>query len=357
MTTSSATAIATIGSLRKKIVLKSVYGKTNHKLRLEPCRDGRTGAWMGVKNLSDEQKRTAEYFVQPGVTYLEIVDGYEFDLTRPKDKIDWQWVQHCPQIGVGRESTDFNIKGDEAEDFTSYEGADKEFYVFDEENEVLREEKRNSREFEALSYINDQSPSALYQVARLLGSNMESNNTASVRNFLNSKARKHPDAVLKISQNPHNATRLFLYAALDREIIRKRAGVFYYNDTPLGTTEDQALLWLGEDRNYSLVRAIKLDLQPGAQPRPTASEANRQLFDLASDDQAPAAATIPALPTFSAGSFGNDDEQTSLDDMDDVNDVNAMGEPTDLSGTSPTATMNPPTLPRAQARRQNGSNK
>lgn len=357
----SDTALMMTEPVSKKIVLKNVYGKTNNKLRLEPCYNQRTSQWMGVKKLSDEQKRNATYFVEPGVTFLIIKDGHEFDLTREKDRIDWEWVQFCPQIGVGRESTDFQFKGQEAEDFKSYEGGEREFYVYDEEAEVSREERRLSKEFEAEKYVHDQSNTGIYRVARLLGSNMENSTPSAVRNFLVSKARKHPEKVLAIALDPAQKSRLFLYAALDKEIVRKRDGVYYYNEVGMGTTEDQALLWLQEDRNHTLVRGIAVLLKPENKPTRSISEANQAVFASTMDDEPEAASvTSPvAAPTAFAPAFAptfapapgfvfpdvltaNDDDEPSLDDMDAL---------------APALQAPAVTLPRAQARRQNGSNK
>ena len=268
--------------------------------------------------------------MEPSVTYLVLKDGHEFDLSREKDRVDWQWVQHCPQIGVGRESTDFKFKGQEAEDFKSYEGGEREFYVFDETAEVEREERRLGKEFEAERYVHEQSQTGIYRVARLLGSNMESSTPAAVRNFLVSKARKHPEQVLAIASDPAQKSRLFLYAALDREIIRRRAGVYYYNEVAMGTTEDQALLWLQEDRNHTLVRSISLALKPDRQPARAISEANQAVFADTMDDE-------------------QDDEQD--DTMDDDQDAPGPAAAAAAAGVAA------PPVPRAQARRQAGSNK
>lgn len=340
---SAETALMTTPA-HKKIVLKSCYGKTGHKLRLEPCKDAYSNQWLGVEKLSEEEKRKRSYVVQPGHyfrdgqevpgTYLEITDGYTFDLNKEVDRINWEWAKHCPQIAVDHAATDRAIKGEKAEDFMSYEGDDKEFYVFDADAEVIGQEKRDNNVFAALSYIHDQSPSQLYQLARLLGSNMDNTSTAGVRNYLNDKARKHPDQVLKVSQDPSSKSRLFLYKALDNEVIRRRDGVYYYNQNPLGTTEDQVLLWMQEDRNYTLVRAISLELQPNTTPKAITSEANQQLFEQ----------LHPSEPVFSneqVNAASDAGDEPSLEDMDAL---------------APEASPASPSQPRAQARRQAGRN-
>ncbi|WP_216726087.1 hypothetical protein [Hymenobacter siberiensis] len=331
----------------KLVVLKSCYGKTNHKLRLEPCRDGRTGKWLGVADLSEEEKRNSKYVVEPGVTFLEIVDGFTFDLTKLKDATDWQWVKECPQIAGAREETNHAIKGEEQEDFTSYEGADKEFFVFDEQAEEEREEKRYSKERKAENYVGDLSNTMIYRVARLLGSNMDGARPSAVRNYLSTKARKHPQQVLDVQKDPAQKSRLFMYAALDKEVIRKRGGVFYYNDIALGTTDEQVLLWLGEDRNYTLVRGIANAINPAEQAKATISQANAELFEQTL--QEPAAPVAPVLQPYQsinpAGqpegpAFTNEDDDDALD-LSDIDANAGFSEPASL-------TPAPANLTRAQ---------
>lgn len=263
----------------RTVVLKSCYGKTGIKMFLEPCRDGRTGRWLGVEALSEEQKRGREYVVVPGVTRLEIQDGYTFDLRDPRQAIDWAWVQHCPQIVGGRNEASYH--GISAEESRSFEGADNEFYVFDEAAETANQEQRFDKQYQALQVIHElKGHSAYYQFARLLGSNMETSSVSAVRTFLQDQAQRFPQRVMAAKQDASSSVKLFLYAALDKEIIRKRQGVFYYNDIALGSTEEQTLFWLGEDRNFTLVRAMQLELYPSKQAAPRQiSQANQQLFE------------------------------------------------------------------------------
>lgn len=260
-----------------RIVLKSVYGKTGHKLRLEPCFSQRTNEWLGVDKLSEEQKRLATYVVEPGKTFLTITDNHEFDLTREKDRKDWEWVRHCPQIGVNRDATNFNIRGEQAEDFTSFEGADKEFYMYSEAAELAHELSLGEEKFKAEKFVREQSVIGRNRMARLLGSNMDNTSSAEVLRFLVGKAQKHPKQLLSLANDPSTTKRLFLYSALDRNIIVKRDGVYLYGDVRLGISEEQCLLWLEDDRNYTLVRGIKNALDAKVRPL-TPSKANHALF-------------------------------------------------------------------------------
>lgn len=309
-----------------KIVLKSCYGKTGHKLRLEPCKDGRTGRFLGVDNLSEEEKRKTDYVVEPGVTYLEITDGFEFDLTDPRQAKNWKWVKECPQIVGGRNETNFHM---DAEESRSFEGSDNEFYVFDQEADTVAQETQFDKQFTALKHIHElKGSSAIYQTARLLGSNMESSSIPAVRTFLLGKAQKHPEQILKVAKDGSSKVRLFLYAALDKEVIRKRAGVFYYNETALGTTEDQVMLWLGEDRNYTLVRAMQLDLYPTTRPKTQVSQANQELFNRSFDP----------ITEHDAGALQSNESAPTLptDSVPDGSDFEVQGEDEDLDANDPT---------------------
>lgn len=257
------------------IVLKSVYGKTNHKLKLGPTIDGRTGRMLGVKNLSEEEKRTARYFIDEK-TRFELEDGTSFDLSDEIDAIKWECIRHSPYIASSREQ--------------AYSGDDTVFFVQDENKEVNKQLTRANSVFEAMEYVRERSQAEWFQVARLLGSNMEASRPNEVMVYLNSVAMDTPGRILSVKRDPHFKSKLFLLGLLDKNILQRQSGMIKYGELTLGVDEDQALLWLKDSRNRDVVDLLHNKLYPEfARPQNEETAFDEPVTDDSDQDAEPSA--------------------------------------------------------------------
>lgn len=239
----------------QKIILRSVFGKTAGPAKIEPTHPrGQDHVWLGVPNLTAQEKRAGMYQVAvPGLTFIQIQDGYEVDCGTEKGLYDWEWMQYAPQIVQNRADTDYNPE-------KPHEGADSEFYIVVPNFEEAKAAKTFDQRREAMNYVAKLSPVGWYQLARLLGANMENSNSFSVYNYLQGIADKKPERILLAKDEENASVRLLFLKLEDAGIIRKTEGVYKYNDKVLGTSEKQVVYNMCLKEHASIVRFMRNDL-------------------------------------------------------------------------------------------------
>jgi hypothetical protein len=236
----------------KKIMLRSVYGKMPAGVDVEPTRmKGYDHRFHGVPKLSEEEARKALFpIAEPGQTKETLTDGMIFDLGTEKDLYRWEWIQHAPQIVQHREDSNFDPK-------KPHEGADKEFYILVPEWEEEAQAKSHSDRIKAQNYINKLSPVAWYQLARLLGNNMDNATELAVYNYLQGVCQHRPSRIIDAKDDSQGEVKLFYFRLTDAGVIRHIDGVYRYNNTVLGTTESQVYHYLSLEDNAAVVRFMR----------------------------------------------------------------------------------------------------
>lgn len=328
----------------QKIILRSVYGKTAGPAKIEPTHPrGQDHVWLGVPNLTAQEKRAGMYQVAtPGLTFIQIQDGYEVDCGTEKGLYDWEWMQYAPQIVQHREDTDYNPE-------KPHEGADSEFYIVVPNFEEERAAKTFDERREAMNYVAKLSPVGWYQLARLLGANMENSKPYSVYNYLQGIADKKPDRII-LAKNEENANVRLLFLKLeDAGVIRKAEGVYKYNDKVLGTSEKQVIYNLCLKENASIVRFMRNDLGvktlglPVDSPYATYASADSQAA-LAAQAAQPSSVmeTIARINAKNNVAAPTEDEDDYVDDEDEAVQSAADAQPKPSSAT-------PPSIPAPEA--------
>lgn len=228
------------------IVLKSVYKIP--KMKIQPTRDKTTNRFLGVPELSPKQKEGLAYYATPD-DMIEIYDGKTFDLSKEEDRIIWDWVKYSPRIGASREAIDSS--------------RDKEFYVHIEGIESAKKVKRRDMVHEAVSFIKKDSQADHYKRAKLLGNRMDQMPHIEVIEYLYNVAESTPHKIISLYTDGNMKTKLLLLDAMEARIIYQDSGIYRYGDTEiLGTTEEQAVIWLQSADNKNLVDMIKKQLYP-----------------------------------------------------------------------------------------------
>lgn len=244
------------GTAKDKIItLKSVY--KDGTMTVQPAFSPATGWFLGVAELSEEEKKKSKYYVKVGLTGLEarqntrlkLKEGFQLDLSKERDAINWQWLKHLPCIAMSFE---------EAQRSKAY------FYVHIEAREAEIRNKKTDRLYEALSYIRDDAPTNYPSRALLLGTDMEHEPLAVIKEFLDNKAKENPESIIRIYT--HRSLKLYLlfHNAVKANIIRKNYddNTYRYGTVILGINEELAVNYLSQKENQDILTLIDKQVFP-----------------------------------------------------------------------------------------------
>lgn len=242
------------GSVTDKVIqIKSIY--KNGKRSIQPALDSSTGWWAGVERLSDEEKKERKYYVTVGETgerdrlntTVVLKDGLEFDLNTLRDRTNWGWVKYCPALEM------------------SFESAQKskcEFYVHIEGRESEKSNKASENVFDAMKCIMEDAATEYPNKALLLGVDLSHEPSATIKEFLLSRAKKNPAEILNLYRNKSMRINLLYVKAKQKGLIKKNNedGVIKYGVTILGITEDSAIAYLQQNRD--ILELLDRDVNP-----------------------------------------------------------------------------------------------
>lgn len=233
---------------KKKMTLRAVYGKQQGSLFIQPVTDSRTGRLVGVKNLSEEEKRNATRVVEASTT-RKIQDGVVVDLSNEIDSIDWNWIKHSPAIAMS---------------FADAQSSPNAlFYVEDLDAETEKKISKKDLVYKAMTHVKESSAHKKLQASRLLGQDATHFSPLQIDDFLTSIAFENPEKIIKVYEDKNSKTRLFYYQLLDSKLITKeRGGIIKYEEITLGINEEQALEWLKTPENRDIVQQLTQTLNP-----------------------------------------------------------------------------------------------
>lgn len=240
-------------SSNKVIEIKSIYKSGKHTV--QPAFDPKTGWYAGVERLSDEQKKTRQYYVNVGLTKEEarhntkivLKSGDSFDLNNPIDAINWEWLKHLPCIAM------------------SYEEAQQGkalFYVHIEGREAELANTRTEGWLEAMNLVNDDPSTNYVNRALLLGFDMEGEETASIKEFLFATAKESPKKIFRIYRDKSmQIYLLFAKAKKAGHIVKDEVnGVFRYGSNILGVSEEASIAFLQQEEG--ILELLERDTKP-----------------------------------------------------------------------------------------------
>jgi hypothetical protein len=322
----------------KRIQLRSANGKFGQPVHIEPTHArGYDNRWLGIPSLTPDEKQRSNFpLAVPGETYVKVPDGYEIDCGTEEGLYQWEWLQHAPQLVSDTDKFDPE---------KPHEGADKELYVFVPALEEERRAKQLTDRIDAGNYIRSVSPKKWYDVARLLGSNMENATEYTVYNYLLDVADKRPKDILGVRDDAQADQKLLVKRLLDRGIIRQEEGTFKYNQMFLGTTEQQVLLFISQAQHQDVVQYMRnaLGVGGGLVPTPVStSYASYNQVPQQVQQQASAPSTVlnaprPTNAPAAATTTGTDLSNEDLGDDYQEHDPTADESATDTTATTTTA--------------------
>ena len=259
--------------LSNKIILRSVRGKVGNVIKMQPCKNPRTGKYApcvkrvdshGDMILSEEDKRDPNWqdFVREDEIF-DIVDGYTLDLDDVRQRFIWEAIKYCPYIAPDMYAKDANgnslINGD------SKRYGIAELYVERPGVEASKRVSRKKIKHDAESYIysDERGYDGRVLKARLLGHRMEGMADADVTDYLLQIADRDPEKIINLYTGGDTAVRLLFVEARDKNIIIYKNKLYMYADNVvLGATDDAAILFLKDPKNANIYKLIKQDTYP-----------------------------------------------------------------------------------------------
>lgn len=230
------------------ITLKAIYGKGQGALLLNPVRSRVTGKLLGVKELSEEERRKE---VRPitADTQRRISDGLTIDLSNPVDAIDWEWIKYNEEIADSFDEAQMSPKA--------------LFYIDKPDQEVEDRLKRGEMRFEAESFIRNCSNKKLQEVARYLGQNINYMKPSDILDWLLQRitTKNGPEEILKARDDKKFSRRLFLFDLIENKKVKRDSNdIHYYGDIVMGLNRTATIEWLDNPKNADIVGKLMAEL-------------------------------------------------------------------------------------------------
>ena len=242
-----------------KITLKQI-NKEAGAFTVCPAKDPqRPGFYLGVEKITEDDKKSRKYYVDPEKLNVKLTDGKVFDLSDEVDKINWNWIKYIPEIAMSFENAQKS----------SYE---TRFYVMIEEVESRKTVKRLEVKLTALNLVKADDPTNYSSRARLLGVDMRGSTAIAQREFLMEEADKRPERVLDVYNSDTVGIRLLVLNALDKGVVDYDQRIYSYNTTTLGMSEDAVIEFLTRSVNRPIRDLIQGDLDHITNPEKEAEE-------------------------------------------------------------------------------------
>lgn len=243
------------GTAKDQVIeIKAIY-KTAGKHTLQPAFNPHTGWWAGVERLSEEEQKKKDYFVTVGKTGSEsnlntkiaMKDGHILDLNNKVDRINWEWLKHCPEIAMS---------------FAEAQSSRALFYVHIEGREAELTNSKTEEMFEAMRLVMEDPTTNYENRALLLNMDMEGERPSVIKEFLLEKAKKDPKSILRIYRDKYMKINLLYLKAkkTNKILVSPNDNVVRYGSTILGVSDDSAIAYL--QSNEDILELLERDVNP-----------------------------------------------------------------------------------------------
>jgi hypothetical protein len=128
--------------------------------------------------------------------------------------------------------------------------------------ESERSVSRKKLIIQAMNLVEQDSVEGRLTKCKLLGKNMRYAPSSDVEDYLYQIAEKSPARIIDLYTNGDTALRLLLIEAKEKNIIRKKNGVFMYGESVLGMTDDAVINFFKIASNKTIFEEIKRETFP-----------------------------------------------------------------------------------------------
>jgi len=234
----------------KVITIRSVYKVKEYHFQPTKQKNGLNWPWVKSTRvgadgrsemiMSDAERNNpdSQYFI-PEDLDIVVVDGTTFNLADPLQYNKWMAIKDHDLFAPSRDARDEDgvllIDGDARKYGTA------ELYVDTPGEESERSVSRKKLIIQAMTMVEKDSVEGRLTKCKLLGKNMRYAPASDVEDYLYQIAEKTPSRIIDLYTNGDTALRLLLIEAKEKNIIKKKNGVFMYGDSVLGMTDDAVI--------------------------------------------------------------------------------------------------------------------
>ena len=267
-----------------KIILRSVYDKSDIKYYIQPCKDKYGHFPMCVKRVNSdgdmimsESERNlwseGKLPLFPENHTFVITSGKTYDLTDMWQKAEWEAIQNCPLIAKSRDAKDekgnYIIDGLRATSTKPGKSGIAELYIDRPGLDTQRRVSRKQLIHKACTFIysDPRGNEGRMNMARILGRNMSNLPDADITDYLVSVAENNPDKIINLYTGDDISLRLLFIDAKEKKVIYIKNKLYLYGDNiVLGATDDAVIAWMKEPNNVKVLELIKRDTYPSYFP-------------------------------------------------------------------------------------------
>lgn len=255
----------------KVITIRSVYKVKEYHFQPTKQKNGLNWPWVkqtrvGLDGrsemvLSDAERNSEEskYFI-PEDLDIVVTDGTTFNLADPLQYNKWMAIKDHDLFAPSRDAR--NEEGVLLIDGDAKKYGTAELYVDVPGEESERSVSRKKLIIQAMTLVQEDSVEGRLTKCKLLGKNMRYAPASDVEDYLYQIAEKSPSRIIDLYTNGDTALRLLLIEAKEKNIIRKKNGVFMYGESVLGMTDDAVINFFKIASNKTVFEEIKRETFP-----------------------------------------------------------------------------------------------
>jgi hypothetical protein len=254
-----------------KITLRTIY-KTK-EYHFQPCKQANGLNLPFVKKvrynadgesemiLSEAERNDPNsiYYI-PEDADIIVTEGTTFNLDDPLENNKWLAIKDSVLIAPTRDAKDEN--GNLIIDGDKYKYGQAEIWVDIPGEESEKTVKRKQLIAKAYIYIENDSVDGRLTKCKLLGKNLRNAPASDVQAYLYDEADKNPLKVIDLYTNGDTALKLLIIDAKERNVVRKKDGLYVYGESVLGATDDALMMYLKTATNKKILDLIKREVYP-----------------------------------------------------------------------------------------------
>ena len=255
----------------KVITIRSVYKVKEYHFQptkqknglnwpwVKPTRIGNDGRSEMILSEAERNDPDSVYFIPEDLDVV-ITDGTTFNLADKRQANIWNAIKGHDLFVPSRDARD--EKGVLLIDGDAKKYGTAELFVDVPGEESERSVSRKKLILQAMRYVEEDSVEGRLTKCKLLGKNMRYAPATDVEDYLYQMAEKSPARIIDLYTNGDTALRLLLITAQEKNIIRKKNGVFMYGESVLGMTDDAVINFFKIATNKPVFDEIKRETFP-----------------------------------------------------------------------------------------------